>query len=43
MNTFVHYDDIIGYKVGLGTRFGRLFTSINFLKTIQEEHHGVIL
>ncbi|MDI9874262.1 hypothetical protein [Flectobacillus rivi] len=30
MNTFVHYDDIIGYKVGLGTRFGRLFTSINF-------------
>ncbi|MDI9863878.1 hypothetical protein QM480_06060 [Flectobacillus sp. DC10W] len=30
MKTFVYHDDIIGYKVGLGTRFGRLFTSINF-------------
>lgn len=30
MKTFVYHDDIIGYKVGLGTRFGRLFTTVNF-------------
>ncbi len=30
MKTYGYYDDIFGYKVSLGTRFGRLFTTVNF-------------
>lgn len=41
VNTFGTYDDILGYKVGVGTRFGRLFTSVNFSQNNSGTHSWV--